>query len=75
MPAGLDQIDGDSCLAKCLARFQAVQPLNQNKPLAVRPHENGGVLPLLHHALCKRFHLLRIQGLTPLYRHIDVLNR
>jgi len=74
MPTSLNQIDGYSGLTECLAGFQAVQSLNQNKAFTVRPHENGGVLPLLHDASRKRLDLLRIQGLTPLHGHIDILD-
>ena len=57
-----------------LARLQAVQSLHQNKPLVVRPHENGRVLPLFHDAGGERVNLLRIQRLLPLHRHINILD-
>ncbi len=52
-----------------------MQALNQNKPLAVRPHKDRRLLPLFHDAGCKRLTLLRIKGLPPLYGHIDILDR
>jgi hypothetical protein len=75
VPARLNQVDGDRGLPERLAGLQAMQALNQYKPLAVRPHENGCLLPLFQHALCQGFDLLRIKGLPPLHRHIDVLDR
>jgi hypothetical protein len=51
VPARLNQVDGDSGLSERLAGLQAMQALNQHKPLAVRPHGNGCLLPLFQHAL------------------------
>jgi hypothetical protein len=53
MLASLDQVSGDRCLPECLAGFQPMQPFNEDKPLAIRPHENGRFLSFRQHALCQ----------------------
>ena len=74
MLTGLNQVSGDRRLPKSLAGFDPVQALNQNKAAAIRPHGYGRFLTFRQHALGQGFNLLRIQCLTPLHRHIDILN-
>ena len=75
MFAGLNQVGGDCCLSESLAGFEPMQSLYQNKAGAVRPHKNGRFLTFRQHALGQGCNLLRIQCLTPLHRHIDILDR
>jgi hypothetical protein len=74
MLAGLNQVGRDRRLSKGLAGFQPMQALNQDKAGATRPHKNRRFLTFRQHALGQGFNLLRIQCLTPLHRHIDILN-
>jgi len=74
MLAGLHQVYGYRRLSESLAGFQAMQTLNQDKTLAIGAHENGRFLSFGQHALGKSLNLLPIKSLTPLDRHIDILN-
>jgi len=51
-----------------------MQTLDQDKTIAIRPHENRRLLPFRQDALGKGINLLPIKGLTPLDRHIDILD-
>jgi len=74
MLARLNQVNGYRCLSESLAGFQAMQTFDQNKTLAIGPHENRRLLSFGQHALGKGLDLLRIERLTPLDGHIDILD-
>jgi hypothetical protein len=74
MLASLYQVNGHSRLPECLAGFQSMQTLNQDKTFAIGPHEDRGLLPFCQHAFGKGLNLLLIKGLTPLDGHIDILD-
>jgi hypothetical protein len=75
MFASLHKVGRNGCLSESLARLKPMQALHQDKPLTVRRHKNRGFLPLFHHALGQSLDLLPIQGLPPLHRHTDILDR
>src|SRR5829696_1796136 len=74
MLAGLHQVNRYHCLSESLAGFQAMQTLDQDKTISIRPYEDRRLLPFDQHALGKGLDFLRIKGLAPLDRHIDILD-
>src|SRR5260370_8388531 len=72
MPRRLHQVAADRGLAELLAGFEAVQPLDQDEALAVRPHQDRGLLAGFQHALGDLAHALRVERGAALHRHVDV---
>ena len=72
MWTSLNKVSGHSLLAERPAGFQSVKSFNKDEAAAVAPDENGRLLADGQHALGNRNHLLWIEGLAPLDRHIDV---
>src|SRR5262249_23934712 len=75
MPARLHDVAPDRGLAELLAGLEPVQPLDEHEALAVRPHQDRRLLPLLQHALGDRAHARRVERRPALHRHIDVRDR
>src|SRR5260370_1485771 len=75
MPPRLHQVAADRGLAELLAGFEAMQPLDQDEALAVRPHQDRGLLAGFEHALGDLAHAFRIERGAALHRHVDVRDR
>jgi hypothetical protein len=69
---GLNEISDDRFFAQRLAGFQAVQPMHEDETIAVAPHQNGGFLPALQHALGNLLDYLGLEGRTTFDRNIDI---
>src|SRR5260370_40212590 len=72
MPRRLHQVAADRGLAELLAGLEPMQSLDQDEALAVRPHQDRGLLAGFQHALGDLAHALRVERGAALHRHVDV---
>src|SRR5712691_2771118 len=75
MPPRLHQVAADRGLAELLAGLEPVQALDQDEALAVRPHQDRGLLAVLQHALGDLAHARGVERRAALHRHVDVRDR
>jgi hypothetical protein len=68
---GLHDISEDGLFAQRLAGFQAVQTVHEDKTIAVAPHQDGGLLSALQHALGNLQDYFRLERRTTFDRNID----
>ena len=71
---GLDEISDDRRFAQGPACLEPVQPVDQDKAIAIAPNQNWGLLPDFQHTLRDLLHGLRFEQCPALHRHIDVRN-
>jgi len=69
-----DQQSDDVFLAKSLARFQPMKPLDQNEAVFVGPNENRSLLSDFQNALRDFLNHLRFQSFPPLHGNVDLVD-
>jgi hypothetical protein len=72
MLLSLDEVSDDRRFAQRFACFEPMQPVYQDKAVAIAPNQNWGLLPNFQHTLSDLLHDLRFEQCSALHRHIDV---
>jgi hypothetical protein len=75
MLRGLDQVSEDRLFAQRLARFQPMQAVHENEPLAIASDHDWSFLPDLQYALGDFLHSLWFERRPKSYRYIDLSER
>src|SRR5437870_1114727 len=73
MPPRLDEVATDRGLAELLAGLEPVQPFDQDEALAVRPHQDRGLLADFQHALGDFPHAFRVERRAALHGFLATL--
>ena len=71
---GRDQQSDDGAFPKRLARFQPMQPLDQNEAVFVRPNENWSLLSDFQNARRDFLNHFRFESLSPLHGNVDLVD-
>ena len=72
---GLHEISIDCLFAQCLARFEAMQTVDENQAVTIAPNEDGCLLSDFQYTLRDLLDGLWLERCAALYRHVDVRDR
>src|SRR6266704_2121414 len=71
---GRHQSSDDDPFPERSARFQPMQPLDQNEAVFVRPNENWILLSYFENALREFLNHLRLESFPPLHGNVDLVD-
>jgi hypothetical protein len=73
VPASLNDHSLNHLFAQRFTSFQAMEPLNKDKSVAIEAKENWALLTIFQNALGNVGQYLHVESLAPLYRHVYLL--